>query len=123
MLRSNWPRSIKLLTQLLTWNLLLFISYTSMRFGENAIDVYHSLRPLFLSIIDPASVENLCMVYDRLSHDITDLINEHGPKVFPDFDANRILLTLSHTPGTMTSTPSVSAAMKLAGGFFTTKMD
>ncbi|RUP19465.1 hypothetical protein BC936DRAFT_139313 [Jimgerdemannia flammicorona] len=37
---SDWPRSIKLLTPLLIWNLLPFISYISMRFGENRIDVY-----------------------------------------------------------------------------------
>ncbi|RUO96558.1 hypothetical protein BC936DRAFT_141844 [Jimgerdemannia flammicorona] len=121
--RSDWPSSIKLLAPLLTWNLLPFISYASMRFGENGIDVYRSLRPLFLSIFDPASVENLRTVRDRLSHDITDLINEYGPKVFPDFDADRILLAPSHTPRATTPTPSASAAMKLAGGFFTTKMD
>ncbi|RUS31416.1 hypothetical protein BC938DRAFT_477865, partial [Jimgerdemannia flammicorona] len=80
MLCSDWPRSIKLLTPLLAWNLLLFISYASMRFGENGINVYCSLHLLFLSIIDPASVENLCMVHGRLSHDITDLINKYGTK-------------------------------------------
>ncbi|RUS18032.1 hypothetical protein BC938DRAFT_476086, partial [Jimgerdemannia flammicorona] len=102
-LRNDWPRSIKLLTPLLTCNFLPFISYASMileRTGSMCIerDRCVSFPPPAPSIFDPASVENLRTVHDRLSHDITDLINEYGPKVFPDFDADRILLTPSHTP-------------------------
>ncbi|OZJ03873.1 hypothetical protein BZG36_03684 [Bifiguratus adelaidae] len=75
---------------LLTWNMLPFISYASMRFAENGLDVYRSLRPLFLSLMDPTSVENLRNVRNRLSDNLTDLINEYGPKIFPDFDPSRL---------------------------------
>jgi len=65
------------------------------------------------------------LVRERLSHDITDLINEYGPLVFPDFDAERISAAPAHNPSSRPTTPTstASAAMRLAGGLFTTKVD
>lgn len=40
--------------------------------------------------MDPDSTENLKKNREKLSEDITDLINEYGPKTFDDFDPNNV---------------------------------
>lgn len=42
-----------------------------------------------ISLLDPQGVEALRHNREKLSHDLTELINEYGPKVFPDFDGNK----------------------------------
>lgn len=39
-LQRDWPWKVKIGLPLATWNMLPFISYASMRFGENGMDVY-----------------------------------------------------------------------------------
>ncbi|KAG0168636.1 hypothetical protein DFQ28_006431 [Apophysomyces sp. BC1034] len=92
-LRTEWSWTKKLLLPLATWNLLPFISFCSMRFGENGVDVYKSLRPLYMALVDPDSTANMRQTREKLSQDITELINEYGPKVFSDFDPNNVFRT------------------------------
>ncbi|KAI8365925.1 uncharacterized protein BYT42DRAFT_505354 [Radiomyces spectabilis] len=89
-LRTNWTWTQKILLPIATWNLLPFVSYASLRFGENGMDVYKSLRPLYLALTDPDSTTNLRHTREKLSQDITRIINEFGPKVFSDFDPQTI---------------------------------
>ncbi|KAL1916529.1 uncharacterized protein VTP21DRAFT_5720 [Calcarisporiella thermophila] len=105
----------------LTWVTLPILSYMSLRFAENGMDIYKSLQPLLLSLLpwERTSVVNLRTVRERLSSDITELINEYGPKVFPDFDPNRVALE-RHEGRPLTPTPS---SARLAGGFFTTPLE
>lgn len=49
-----------------------------------------SLRPLYMALIDPDSTQNLRENRERLSQEITQVINEYGPKVFSDFDENNV---------------------------------
>ncbi|ORX45883.1 hypothetical protein DM01DRAFT_1294295 [Hesseltinella vesiculosa] len=85
-LQTDWDWKWKLLLPLATWIMLPFISYASMRFGENGMDVYKSLRPLYMALVDQDSTMNLRTIRENLSEDITNLINEYGPNVFSDFD-------------------------------------
>ena len=57
------------------------------------IFVYRSLRPLFLSLLPESqtSIQNLRVVREQLSHDLTELINELGPKMYPNFDNSRLV--------------------------------
>ncbi|SAM02322.1 hypothetical protein [Absidia glauca] len=99
-LQTDWSWSWKFGLPLATWNMLPFISYASMRFGENGMDVYkysthgicfrscRSLRPLYMALADPDSTSNLRHTREKLSQDITQLINEYGPRLFSDFDPN-----------------------------------
>ncbi|KAI8063930.1 hypothetical protein BC940DRAFT_327244 [Gongronella butleri] len=87
-LQTDWAWKWKLLLPLATWNMLPFISYASMRFGENGMDVYKSLRPLYMALVDPDSTRSLRSIRENLSEDISNLINEYGPHVFSDFDPN-----------------------------------
>ncbi|KAK9760272.1 Glycerol-3-phosphate/dihydroxyacetone phosphate acyltransferase, partial [Basidiobolus ranarum] len=102
-IRLKWPLFWKVLAPVLTFTLLPFISYASVRFGETGLDVYRSMRPLFFALFPGAGkkAKTLPVIREELSNDITLLINELGPQLFPDFDPNRIA-NGSHpsTPGT-----------------------
>lgn len=50
---------------------------------------YRSLQPLLKTLLDPESVQSLRENRSILSRDITNLINEYGPKVFQDFDGKK----------------------------------
>ncbi|KAJ8651892.1 hypothetical protein O0I10_012537 [Lichtheimia ornata] len=89
-MKQDWTWTWRILVSLATWNLLPFVSYASMRFGENGMDVYKSLRPLYMALIDPDSTQNLRENRERLSQEITQVINDYGPKVFSDFDENNV---------------------------------
>lgn len=39
-MKQDWTWTWRILVSLATWNLLPFVSYASMRFGENGMDVY-----------------------------------------------------------------------------------
>jgi hypothetical protein len=45
-----------------------------------------SLQPLYLTLVDQQSTEQLRQNREKLSQDLTELINEYGPKAFSDFD-------------------------------------
>ncbi|KAG1427590.1 hypothetical protein G6F58_000962 [Rhizopus delemar] len=112
----------KLLLPIATWSLLPFVSYASLRFGEIGHDILRSIKPTWLTFLDPSGAETLRQNREKLSKDITELINEYGPKVFPDFDANYISRTTATTPSRTTSTTSLSWTSsklpKIASGFF-----
>ncbi|KAL0074196.1 hypothetical protein J3Q64DRAFT_1881293 [Phycomyces blakesleeanus] len=116
------------------WVLLCFTSYASLRFGEIGLDILKSLKPLVMSLLDPDGAEILRQSRSKLSRDITDLINEYGPKAFPDFDAEYIsrtapMLSSSSRTGSSTSSFNLSTVQsklpKIRSGFFlqATRMD
>jgi hypothetical protein len=45
-----------------------------------------SIQPTVMALLDPQGAETLRQNREKLSSNITELINEYGPKVFPDFD-------------------------------------
>ncbi|KAI9472339.1 MAG: hypothetical protein EXX96DRAFT_583706 [Benjaminiella poitrasii] len=89
-LKSDMGWFKTLLYPLLTWTMLPFVSYASMRFAENGVDVFKSIRPLYLALVDPAASANLRQLREKLSQDITAVINEIGPAVFSDFDSSNV---------------------------------
>lgn len=69
------------------------ITFASLRFGETGMDIVKSLRPLILSL-NPSSantLHKLRVTREKLSAEVTDVINTLGPEMFPDFDSNRIV--------------------------------
>ncbi|KAJ1945775.1 Glycerol-3-phosphate/dihydroxyacetone phosphate acyltransferase, partial [Kickxella alabastrina] len=75
---------------LCSWALASFMSYTALVFGEQAIDIVKSVRPLFLTLILGAEhTELLVAQRDELSNDITELVNELGPHIYPEFSKTR----------------------------------
>jgi len=77
------------------YSLALYVALTfaALRIGEIGMDVLKSLPPLFVAL-DPRSSGALTELRHRreaLAKKVTNLINELGPEVYPDFDANRIV--------------------------------
>ncbi|KAH0536779.1 hypothetical protein FGG08_006382 [Glutinoglossum americanum] len=69
------------------------ITFAALRFGETGMDILKSLRPLVLSL-NPTSANTLVKLREtrqRLSYQVTEVINTLGPEVFPDFDSARII--------------------------------
>jgi len=82
------------------WAIVIFgyiffptITYAALRFGEVGMDILKSLRPLVLALNPSAgnTLVRLRIKREELSKEVTQLINELGPEMFPDFDAQRIL--------------------------------
>ncbi|GAO13337.1 hypothetical protein UVI_02013480 [Ustilaginoidea virens] len=75
------------------WPVMLGITFAALRFGEVGMDIFKSLRPLVLYLV-PSSDFNIHTLRARraeLSSQVTDLINELGPEMFPDFDKTRLI--------------------------------
>ncbi|KAJ2550422.1 Glycerol-3-phosphate/dihydroxyacetone phosphate acyltransferase [Coemansia sp. RSA 1933] len=92
------------------WALAAFMSYTALVFGEQAIDIVKSIRPLFLTLIMGKEHTGL-LVQDRqeLSDDITDLVNELAPKIYPEFLKTRVKDQLGESRTTHSSIINESA--------------
>ncbi|ORY05758.1 hypothetical protein K493DRAFT_333407 [Basidiobolus meristosporus CBS 931.73] len=102
-IRLKWSLFWKILAPILTFTLLPFISYASVRFGETGLDIFRSMRPLFFALFPGSNhrAKTLPVIREELSNDITLIINEFGPQLFPDFDPNRIANGSDpSTPGT-----------------------
>lgn len=74
------------------------VCFMALRFGEVGMDIFKSLRPLFLCI-NPSSSNILIKLEEQredLTERINDLINELGPELFPDFKNQRIVDDPNH---------------------------
>jgi glycerol-3-phosphate O-acyltransferase/dihydroxyacetone phosphate acyltransferase len=69
------------------------ITYAALRFGEVGMDIVKSLRPLFaaLSPWHGRLLARLRLRRERLTDEVTALINELGPELYPDFETVRII--------------------------------
>ncbi|KAG9321512.1 hypothetical protein KVV02_001945 [Mortierella alpina] len=83
----------RLLIAWAAWACIPFVTYASIRFGEVGIDIFKSIRPLFLSIIpgEENTINELRKSRSELQKTINELINELAPEIYPDFDSKRIL--------------------------------
>ena len=81
------------------WSVVLLLdvvfpatTFAALRFGEIGMDIFKSLRPLVLSLNPSGStLVRLREQREKVSHEVTDLINTFGPEMFPDFDSTRII--------------------------------
>ncbi|CAG8548205.1 10698_t:CDS:2, partial [Scutellospora calospora] len=77
--KKRWILKWKVFAPIATFCTLVTGSYVTIRFVESGRDIY---KP---------SIENLCTVREQLSNNLTDLINELAPRIYPDFDVERII--------------------------------
>ncbi|SCW01028.1 LAFE_0D03488g1_1 [Lachancea fermentati] len=66
------------------------LTYSALIIGDNGMDVFKSLRPLYLSITTPESLKDLQKERCVLAEKITETVNTLGPQIFPDFDAGSL---------------------------------
>lgn len=62
------------------------VTYSALIIGDHGMDIFKSLRPLYLSIISPRGLQSLKDERRVLSEKINGIVNEYGPKLFPDFN-------------------------------------
>ncbi|SCU93698.1 LADA_0G04456g1_1 [Lachancea dasiensis] len=66
--------------------LCTIVTYSALIIGDNGMDVFKSLRPLYLSITDPAILKELQKQRRILEEEITLMVNTLGPELYPGFD-------------------------------------
>ncbi|KAI9472236.1 MAG: hypothetical protein EXX96DRAFT_489544 [Benjaminiella poitrasii] len=74
---------------LLVWVVLPFIQYICVLVLERSIDIFKSLNPLFLSLVNPGGFSELRKMREILSDTITTFVDENGSTALHDFDKNK----------------------------------
>ncbi|KAI8637532.1 hypothetical protein BD408DRAFT_353596 [Parasitella parasitica] len=74
---------------LLVWVALPFIQYACILVLENSMDIYSSLRPLFMSLSNPDGAAELRRMRENLSDTITAFVDENGSTALSDFDKSK----------------------------------
>ncbi|KAI0273599.1 glycerol-3-phosphate O-acyltransferase [Gloeopeniophorella convolvens] len=99
-IKADAPLKWRLWTPFLTMGALPAIGYAALRFGEAGVDVLKSLRPLVMSLMPGQRpyLDRLKVMREQLSDELMDIINEFGPKLYDDFDKNRVLAPSSSVP-------------------------
>lgn len=65
----------------------VFVTYSALLTGEQGMDLFKSIRPLYLSITSGSAIKRLKKMRRELSEEITDVVNTYGPELFPkDFN-------------------------------------
>lgn len=92
------------------WPFMIAITFAALRFGEVGMDIFKSLRPLFLCMVPTSTynIQELRVMRAELSVQVTELINTLGPEMFSDFDKTRLVPDpfRAETAGSQPVTPS-----------------
>ncbi|KDE08118.1 hypothetical protein MVLG_01599 [Microbotryum lychnidis-dioicae p1A1 Lamole] len=72
---------------------LPLIGISALKFGEVGMDVYKSIRPLLLSVLpgNHKQLDKLRAMRSSLQIEINQLVEELAPKIFEDFQTNRVV--------------------------------
>lgn len=62
----------------------VMVTYAALLTGEQGMDLFKSIRPLYLSITSGSSVKDLKKLRNELSEEITYIVNHYGPELFPN---------------------------------------
>ncbi|TIC18191.1 hypothetical protein E3Q13_02064 [Wallemia mellicola] len=77
------------------WALLSlpYLGISALKFGEVGMDVYKSLRPLFVSLLpwNEKELMKVKVMRQDLSNELADIIDEYGPKQMEDFEKMKVL--------------------------------
>jgi glycerol-3-phosphate O-acyltransferase/dihydroxyacetone phosphate acyltransferase len=73
------------------WAILVGTTYSAFKMGEVGMDIYKSIKPLVLSLSSSSQqLADLKEERKKLSIEVTEVVNELGPKVFKKFNENHI---------------------------------
>lgn len=87
------PFQYKLWAPFATFAGLPVIGVAALKFGEVGMDVYKSLRPLFLSLVPgkEPQLQKLRLMRESLQGELNELVEELAPAIFEDFQKQRIV--------------------------------
>ncbi|GAA6064453.1 hypothetical protein JCM10212_005202 [Sporobolomyces blumeae] len=100
------PFKYKVWAPFATFAGLPLIGIAALKFGEVGMDVYKSIRPLFLSLIPgkEPQLQKLRSLRESLQGELNELVEELAPAIFEDFQQSRVV------PPTAGPPPSSRAA-------------
>lgn len=83
--RHNYLSSLGLFSMWLGLYLLgVLVTYSALITGEQGMDLFKSLRPLYLSMVSGSSIAELKQLRKDLSENITEVVNRFGIELFPN---------------------------------------
>lgn len=62
------------------------VTYSALIIGDHGMDIFKSIRPLYLAVTSPKGLQSLKDERTVLSEKINEIVNEYGPRLFPDFN-------------------------------------
>lgn len=71
---------------LIFYGICVIITYSALIFGDHGMDLYKESRSSWLMLTNKQGFEELKQQREKLSSEITDIINELGPELYPDFN-------------------------------------
>ena len=81
-----YPNVSRLFAFSIFYALSVTLTYSALIFGDKGMDLFKESRSAWLLLTDKNGFNNLKNQRDRLSVEITSLINEYGPQIYPDFN-------------------------------------
>ncbi|GEQ71323.1 hypothetical protein JCM33374_g5005 [Metschnikowia sp. JCM 33374] len=83
--KYNYLSSYGLLSMwLILYAMGVLVTYSALVIGEQGMDLFKSLRPLYLSIFSGSTIKEVKEMRSTLSKDITEFVNQYGLELFPD---------------------------------------
>ncbi|VEU20489.1 DEKNAAC101392 [Brettanomyces naardenensis] len=87
LLRKYWNPDLSVIKAfILFYALSVALTYSALVFGDRGMDLIYSIRPLWLMLVNSKGFDNLQQQRRELSKEITSVINELGPDMYPDFN-------------------------------------
>ncbi|AEY98173.1 FAFR489Wp [Eremothecium gossypii FDAG1] len=86
-LRDSYTKDRFLVSFVVAYLCSCILTYSALLAGDIGMDIFKSLRPLYLSLTTPKGLQSLQEERCVLAERITELVNLLGPQLFPDFDA------------------------------------
>lgn len=104
-------------TSIATFFTLPCIAYAALKFGEAGMDVLKSLQPLFTTLIPGQSrvLDEVKAMRIEVSNELADVVRESGPKLWDDFDMDRIPVPSASAPPS-SGTPGLWRRKSSTGG-------
>ncbi|CEP23818.1 SCT1 [Cyberlindnera jadinii] len=62
------------------------VTWSALAFGDTGVDLYKSLKPIYLTLVSPDTLQDLRSTRDELKKEIVEIVNKYGPQLYPDFD-------------------------------------
>lgn len=74
-----------------TYGILIFVSLAAVKVGDSGVDTFKRVIPLFMALSPryKEKIEGIRQTRKQLVYRITEIVNELGPTVFPDFEEVR----------------------------------
>ncbi|KAG8800580.1 hypothetical protein FRC18_007989 [Serendipita sp. 400] len=97
-IKAGAPMKWRIWTPFLTMAGLPILGYFALKFGEAGMDVLKSLRPLVISLIptQDKQLDRLKAMRRELQKEVSETIEEFGPKLYEDFDDVSLLYPSSN---------------------------